>query len=56
LDVPAGASLARLERGGYHNALYDVHVNDAIPYVLRVYGDHATPKCTQHEPMILRRL
>ena len=48
-DVPASVTIAPLDRGGYNNALFGVSVNGSMPYVLRVYGNHANPKFIQHE-------
>ncbi len=56
-DVPAGCVLRPLGRG-YNNYLYRVHdaAGAPLPYVLRVYGNHANPKYIQHEIGVLLQL
>lgn len=56
-DVPAGCVLRPLGRG-YNNYLYRLHdsAGASLPYVLRVYGNHANPKYIQHEMDVLAQL
>ncbi|MDW8351688.1 MAG: phosphotransferase [Anaerolineae bacterium] len=56
-DVPAGCVLRPLGRG-YNNYLYRLHdyAGAPLPYVLRVYGNHANPKYIQHEISVLMQL
>jgi len=56
-DVPTNCALRPLGRG-YNNFLYRVHscVGDPLPFVLRVYGNHANPKYIQHEMSVLAQL
>ncbi len=56
-DLPPGCALHRLENGGYNNHLYRVYLGDqALPFVLRVYGNHANPRYIQHEIAVLAQL
>lgn len=55
-DVPDSTVIAPLERGGYNNTLYGVSIDGQMPYVLRVYGNHANPRFIQHELTVLLKL
>ncbi len=56
-DVPAGCVFRPLGRGD-NNCLYRLHdsVGAPLPFVLRVYGNHANPKYIQHEMSVLAQL
>jgi len=56
-DLPAGCALRPLGRG-YNNFLYRLHssIGESLPFVLRVYGNHANPKYIQHEMSVLVQL
>ncbi|BCX03963.1 MAG: hypothetical protein KatS3mg053_1901 [Candidatus Roseilinea sp.] len=56
-DVPAGCVVRPLGRG-YNNYLYRLYDSAGVPlpYVLRVYGNHANPKYIQHEMAVLAQL
>ncbi|MFN3705470.1 MAG: phosphotransferase [Thermoflexales bacterium] len=56
-DVPAGC-LLRPVPGGYNNTLYRLYdaKGTPLPYLLRVYGNHANPKYIQHEVAVLMQL
>ncbi len=55
--LPAGCVLRPLGQG-YNNLLYRLYTaaGDPLPFVLRVYGNHANPKYIQHEIAILKQL
>jgi homoserine kinase type II len=55
-DVPPSSIVTPLDRGGYNNALYRVDTGGPAPFVLRVYGNHASPKNIQHELGVLVQL
>ncbi|PJF47985.1 MAG: hypothetical protein D6709_02960 [Chloroflexi bacterium] len=56
-DVPAGCVVCPLGRG-YNNYLHRLcdSAGAPLPYVLRVYGNHANPKYIQHEIAVLAQL
>ena len=56
-EVPAGCTLQALGRG-YNNLLYRLHSasGEPLPFVLRIYGNHANPKHIQHELSTLSQL
>jgi homoserine kinase type II len=55
--VPPGCVLRPLGRG-YNNLLYRLYAagGEPLPFVLRVYGNHANPKYIQHEISVLKQL
>ncbi len=55
-DIPPGAAIAPLERGGYNNKLFRVEQVGQPVRVLRIYGNHANPKFIQHEMVVLMHL
>ncbi len=55
-DIPPGAVIAPLERGGYNNKLFRVEQVGQPTCVLRIYGNHANPKYIQHEMVVLMHL
>ena len=55
-DIPAGANITPLDRGGYNNKLFRVDVAGQAPLVMRIYGNHANPKYIQHEMVVLMHL
>ena len=55
-DIPAGATITPLDRGGYNNKLFRVEQPSEPVRVLRIYGNHANPKYIQHEMVVLMHL
>jgi len=56
-EIPSGCVLRPLGHG-YNNLLYRLYTasGEALPFVLRVYGNHANPKYIRHEISILNQL